>query len=168
MPIAFTSSALNANQRAAPVVHKIVWPRPALKVNLLLLRLTAFLKSPKSSALASSAWHHSHSLVSIPIWDFYFDISEWHILSARAWTHALMLYLTNPRTKRKILFLTKPKGKMYKTKSFRHYIIASLKIIYIYIYIYAVTRISIGFVLFSVITLVYVRHFAWYLVSNIS
>ena len=26
------------NQRAAPVAHKVVWPRPALKVNLLLLR----------------------------------------------------------------------------------------------------------------------------------
>ena len=26
----------------------------------------------------------------IPIWDFYFDISEWLILSARAWTPALM------------------------------------------------------------------------------
>ena len=26
------------NQRAAPVAHKVVWPRPALKVNLLLSR----------------------------------------------------------------------------------------------------------------------------------
>ena len=26
------------NQRAAPVAHKVVWPRPALKVNLLLPR----------------------------------------------------------------------------------------------------------------------------------
>ena len=35
---------------------------------------------------------------------------------------------------------------------------------------YPVTRISIGYKLFSVIhvTLVYIRHFAWYLVSNIS
>ena len=40
--------------------------------------------------------------------------------------------------------------------------------IYIYIYIYTATRIDIGYMLFSVITLVYVRHFAWYLVSNIS
>ena len=28
-------------------------------------------------------------------WDFYFDISEWHFLPARAWTPALMLHLTN-------------------------------------------------------------------------
>ena len=31
----------------------------------------------------------------IPIWDFYFDISEWHILPTHAWTPALMLHLTN-------------------------------------------------------------------------
>ena len=40
--------------------------------------------------------------------------------------------------------------------------------IYIYIYMYIVTHISIGYMLFSIITLVYVRHFAWYLVSNMS
>ena len=76
----------------------------------------------KSSAHASSAWHHSHPLVLISIWGFYFDISEWHILSANAWTPALMLYLTNPCTKRKVLILTKLKGKIYKIKSLRHYI----------------------------------------------
>ena len=54
--------------------------------------------------------------------DFYFDISEWHILPARAWTPALMLHLTNPRAKRKVLSLTKPKGKIYETKSLGHYI----------------------------------------------
>ena len=56
------------------------------------------------------------------IWDFYFDISEWHILPARAWTPALMLHLTNPCTKRKVFSLTKLKGKIYKTKFFGHYI----------------------------------------------
>ena len=59
---------------------------------------------------------------SIPIWDFFFDISGWHILSARAWTPALMLHLTNPCTKRKVLILTKPKGKIWKTKPLRHYV----------------------------------------------
>ena len=63
-----------------------------------------------------------HHLVPIHIWDFYFDISEWHILPERAWTPALMLHLTNPRAKRKVLSLTKPKGKIYKTKSLGHYI----------------------------------------------
>ena len=32
------------------------------------------------------------------------------------------LHLTNPFTKRKVLSLTKPKGKIYKTKSLSHYI----------------------------------------------
>ena len=53
---------------------------------------------------------------------FYFDISEWHILSARAWTPALMLHLTNPFAKRKVFILTKLKCKIYKTKSLRNYI----------------------------------------------
>ena len=74
------------------------------------------------SAPASGAWRHPYTLVSIRIWDFYFDISEWHILSARAWTPALMLHLTNPCTQRKVLRLTKPIGKIYKTKSLGNYI----------------------------------------------
>ena len=53
---------------------------------------------------------------------FYFNICEWCILSARASTPALMLHLTNPCAKRKVLSLTKPKGKIYKTKSLRNYI----------------------------------------------
>ncbi len=80
-----------------------------------------FFKSQKSSAHASGAWRHSHPLVSISTWDFNFDISEWHILSARAWTPALMLHLTHALS-RKVLILTKPKGKIYKTKSIRNYI----------------------------------------------
>ena len=66
----------------------------------------------------------------ISIWDFYFDISEWHILSARAWTHALMLHLTNPCAKRKLLSLTKPKGKIYKTKSLGNYITLLLLLLF--------------------------------------
>ena len=77
---------------------------------------------PQSSAHASGAWHHSHLLVLFPIWGFYFDICEWHILPAHPWTPALMLHLTNPCAKRKFLSLIKQKGKIYKTKSFGHYI----------------------------------------------
>ena len=33
-----------------------------------------------------------------------------------------MLHLTNPCDKLKVLSLTKPKGKIHKTKSLRHYI----------------------------------------------
>ena len=82
-------------------------------------QLTAF---SQISAHASSAWRQPYHLVPIPIRDFYFDISEWHILSAHAWTPVLMLHLTNPCTKWKVLSLTKPKGKIYKTKSLRNYI----------------------------------------------
>ena len=106
------------------------------KVNLLLLRQAKlnslfrrrnstnwfFSKSPKSSVHASGAWRHSHPPVIFSIWDFYFDISEWHILHTCAWTPTLMLHLTNPCAKRKVLSLTKPKGKIYKTKFLGHYI----------------------------------------------
>ena len=81
-------------------------------------QLTAF---SQISAHASCAWHHPNTLVSVPIWDFYFDICEWHILSACAWTSALMLHLTNPCAKRKVLSLTQPKDKIYKTKSLGNY-----------------------------------------------
>ena len=82
-------------------------------------QLTAF---TQISAHALGVWRHPNTLVLFPIWDFYFDISEWHILSARAWTPALMLHLTHPCAKRKVLSLTKPKGKVYKTKSLGNYI----------------------------------------------
>ena len=58
-------------------------------------QLSAFSQIPKSSAHTSGAWRHLHPLVTTPIWNFYFDISERHILSARALTPALMLHLTN-------------------------------------------------------------------------
>ena len=73
---------------------------PSSEVNLLLLR----------QELNSLLFHIPGPP---PIWDFYFALSEWHILSAYAWTPALKLYLTNPFTKRKVLNLTKLKGKIY-------------------------------------------------------
>ena len=44
------------------------------------------------------------------------------ILPARAWTPAPMLHQTNPCAEQKVLSLTKPKGKIYKTKFLGHYI----------------------------------------------
>ena len=93
-------------------------------------QLTAF---SQISAHASGAWCHLNILVLIPNWDFYFDISEWHILSAGARTPVLMLHLTNLCNKRKVLSLTKPKGKLYKTKSLRNYITVSFIVLKIYI-----------------------------------
>ena len=93
------------SQRAVPVAHKVVWPCPGLNLDSRSAagtQLTAFSQIPKSSAHASGVWRHSHSLVSIPIWDFYFDISEWHILSACAREHLRScLHLTNPCTEPK-------------------------------------------------------------------
>ena len=80
-------------------------------------QLTAF---SQISAHASGARRHPNTLVPIPIWDFYFDISEWHILSARV--NACINVAPNSRAKQKVLSLTKPKGKIYKTKSLGNYI----------------------------------------------
>ena len=67
-------------------------------------------------------------LVTFSIRDFYFDIFEWHILPKRVWTPALILHLTNPCAKRKVLSLTKPKGKIYETKSLGHYITSGIEL----------------------------------------
>ncbi len=67
------------NQHAAPVAHKVVLPRPVLNLNLPVRTQelnSAFPQIPKSSVHASGAWRHSHPLVQISIWDFYFDMSE--------------------------------------------------------------------------------------------
>ena len=69
-----------------------------------------FFKSPKSSALASGAWRHSHPLVTLSIRGFYCDTSTVH---AREHLRSC-LHLTNPCAKRKVLSLTKPKGKIFK------------------------------------------------------
>ena len=66
-----------------------------------------------------------HDVIHIPGPNSYLGFLLWHLWMthplARVWTHALMLYLINPCSKRKILILTKPKDKIYKTKSLRHY-----------------------------------------------
>ena len=113
--------------RAAPRCKLLVWSRRAPKVNrlprTLKLNSTDFSQNPQNPPCTLPV----HDVIHIPwsyfsIWDFYFDISEWHILPARVWTPALMLHLTYPCAKRKVLSLTKPKGKIYKTTSLGHYI----------------------------------------------
>ena len=111
------------NQRAAPVACKFIWPRPALNVDSLVrrqeLNSLLFLKS-QPTVPVRDVIHIPWSLIAT--WDFYFDISERHILSARAWIPPFMLHLTNPCAKRKVLSLTKLHCKIYKTKSLRNYI----------------------------------------------
>ena len=116
------------NQRSASVAHKVVWPRPGLNLNPLVRKqeLNSLLfsnLSPRFRCVTSPT-----SPGSILICDFYFDISEWHISSACVWTPALMLHLTNLCAKRKVLILTKPKGKICKTKSLRNYITYLIRI----------------------------------------
>ena len=104
------------NQRAVLIAHKFVWPRPALNFDSLVRRQE--LTSLTFSQIPSPRFQCVTSLTS-PGLNSYL---EWHILSARAWTPALMLHLTNLCTKQKVLLLTKPKGKIYKMRSLRNYI----------------------------------------------
>ena len=53
-------------------------------------QVTAFSQIPQILSSRFRCMTSLTSLVTIPIWDFYFDISEWHILSACAWTPALL------------------------------------------------------------------------------
>ena len=110
------------NQHMVPVVHKVVWPCPALKVNLLLprweLNQLPFLKSqPMLPVRDVTQIPWSQLLSGIFILTSLNDTSSPH-----TWTPALMLHLTNPCAKQKVLILTKLKGKIYKRKSLRHYI----------------------------------------------
>ena len=70
-----------------------------------------------------------HDVIHIP--KSYLGFLFWHLWMthpprACAWTPALILHLTNLCTELKVLSLTKPKGKIYKTKSLGHYITISI------------------------------------------
>ena len=123
MLTAFTSAP---NHVRHPFCKLLIWPRRAPKVNLPVrtqeLNSLLFLKSQKSSAHASGAWRHSHPLVTFPIWGFILtSMNDTSSLRAREHLRSC-LHLTNPCTKRKVLILTKPKGKIYKTRSLCNYI----------------------------------------------
>ena len=113
-----------------PLTHPTQGLGGLARVNLLLPSQelnSDFFKSPKILRARFRCMTSFISLVISSLWDFYFDISEWHILTGCAWTPALMLHLTNICAKRMVLSLTKPKGKIYKTKSLGHYITDSVK-----------------------------------------
>ena len=119
MLTAFAIVSSQSNQRAAPVAHKVAWPRPARKANLLLprqeLNKLLFLKSQPTLPV--------RDVTQIPWSQF---LSGIFILTSlndtSSDTPALMLHLTNPCAKRKVFSLTKPKCKIYKTKSLGNYI----------------------------------------------
>ena len=75
-------------------------------------------KSPKSSALPSFTSPDVISYLGFLLWHPWLS----HPPRARVNTCAQCVHLTNPCTKRKVLSLTKPKNKIYKTKSLRNYI----------------------------------------------
>ena len=102
--------------------------RPSPNLNsLLLFKIT---KNPSPSLPGMTSFT---SPVLFPIWGFYCDICDCHILPAYAWTPALMSAPAHALSQM-VLSLTKPKDKIYKTKtdnilkkSFRHYITCPAK-----------------------------------------
>ena len=80
-------------------------------------QLTAFFSYSKILSPA-----YGHDVIHVPSLISYLGILLWHLwLShppcARVNTCTECVHLTNPCTKRKVLRLTKPKGKIYKTKN---------------------------------------------------
>ena len=117
MLTAFTSVPKHVRH---PICKLLVWPP---KVNLLVRtqeRNSAFFQIPKSLALPGMTSFSSAGLISYL--GIFILTSVNDTSSLRAWTLALMLHLTNACTKRKVLILTKPKGKIYKTRYLRNYI----------------------------------------------
>ena len=111
------------NQREAPVAHKFVGPRSAMNLDSLVRRqeLNSLLFSNAPNPQHFRAWLHSppwsHFLSGVLFWHL------WMMHPPRARKHLpLCLHLTNPCAKRKVLILTKRKGKIYKTKSLSNYI----------------------------------------------
>ena len=70
-------------------------------------------KNPSPSLLGMTSFT---SPVTFLIWGFYYDILDYHILPEHAGTPALMSSPTHALS-RKVLSLTKPKDKIYKTKN---------------------------------------------------
>ena len=120
------------NQRTEPVAHKVVWPCPALNLNFLVrwqkFNWLLFLKSQPTLPV--------RDVTLIPWFQFLFS-HLWltHPLCTRVNT-CCMLHLTNPCTKWKVLILTKPKGKICKRKSLRHYITHTRTHTHAHTYIY--------------------------------
>ena len=79
-------------------------------------QLTAFFKITKNSSSSFPGMTSFTSPVLFPIWGFYCDICDCHVFPARMRTPALMSAPTHA-VSRKVLSLTKPKDKIYKTKN---------------------------------------------------
>ena len=103
------------------------WPKPT-RVSTLHSPQTGLASSKSKSQLPAFFQNHSesqliaskHDVIHIPslfpIWSFYCDICDCHILPVCAWTPALMSAPTHAQSQ-KIRSQTKPKDKIYKTKN---------------------------------------------------
>ena len=92
-------------------VRKINSLRLSSNLNsLLLFKIT---KNPSPSVPSMTSFTSPDPF---PIWGFHWDICDCHVLPVRAWTPALMSAPTHALS-RKVLSLTKPKDKIYKTKN---------------------------------------------------
>ena len=93
-----------------PVADKFVWPLRASKVDpsrsVSSSQFNWLFQISQNPLRALPVQDVIHIHWSTSLWNFYFDIYDWHILA----------------TRRKVLSLTNPKSKIYKTKSLRHYI----------------------------------------------
>ena len=107
--------------RTAPRRKLLVWPQRVPEIDFLPLASNLnklfFFKFQNPQPIASG-----HDVIRVPgpifYLGFYCDICDCHIPPARAWTPALNVrtYLTHARS-RKVLSLTKPKGKRNETKN---------------------------------------------------
>ena len=106
-----TRTLQSTNLTGLAQVRKINLLRLSPNLNsLLLFKIT---KNPSPSLPGMMSFTPP---VIFPIWGFYCDICDCHILPARAWTPALMSAPTHALS-RKVLGLSKPKDKIYKMKN---------------------------------------------------
>ena len=112
------------NQRATPVAEKFVWPRPGLTLDSLVRRqeLNSLLFSnPKNSQPTLPVHDVIHTS-----WSYFLSgVLFWHLWMmhppcVRVNTCAHVCTSLNHALSRKVLILTKPKGKISKKKSLRN------------------------------------------------
>ena len=120
----------------SPCAAPATKPRQAPKVNRLLRtrKLNSIVRTQELNSLTFFS-NPQNPLRTLPVYDV-IHIPRSHFLSGVSIVTSLndtsapcarehlrsCLHLTNPCAKRKVLNLTKPKGKIYKTKSLSHYI----------------------------------------------
>ena len=114
--------------RVAPVAHKFVWPHRDPKVDPFRSesssQLTDFLQNPPNPQRTLPV----HDIIHIPKSQFfYLGFLFWHLWMThpprmRVNTCAQVCTKLTHVLSRKVLSLTKPKGKIYKAKSLGHYI----------------------------------------------